>query len=229
MMQLFRSSIYYGNPYVLGNRDEPPTLYSLMESMVNFNNDDPVSIENLSDSTRSSIFNFDYPLDSTLKEEFELMFLDHYMFRRIGYETYRSWHIHLKVKLNDILPKYNELLLNIKNIKLDGKQITETKSIEESNSATSSIENSGTNDNRYSDTPENKITDIQNGDYVSDYTYNQTTGESSGETSGELERTETRSLIDVDKLDEYIKLQNKVNNIYSSIFKECDSLFYAII
>lgn len=231
MNPIYNSSIFYGNPYVLGNRDEPPTLYSLMNSMVNFDREETkkIKIEDLSTYARTQIFNFDYPLDPVLKPAFEKMFLDHYLFRRIGFETYTSWHLHLKVKLNDIMSKYNIILKDINNLTIDGRTVTETKNITENNSSSSSITNSGTTDNRYSDTPENSISDIRSGEYVSDYTYNQTTGNSTGNATGNLTRGETRTLIDGDKLDEYLKIQDKIKNIYSRIFKECDSLFYAII
>ena len=66
--------------------DDPPTLYSIMESMVNYERDeeDQVKIKDLAEYSHSKIFNFNYPLSSTVnKSEFEIMFLKHYMFRRI--------------------------------------------------------------------------------------------------------------------------------------------------
>ena len=229
MNPIFNSCIFYGDPYILENREEPPTLYSLMESMVNYNREEKIKTENLSSYARSIIFDFDYPLDSTLKEDFEKMFLDHYMFRRIGFETYTAWKIHLKVKLNEIMNKYNIIMLEINNLSIDGRTITESKNINEYNSSSSNIWNSGQTDNRYSDTPENKITDVQNGNYITDYTYNQTNGQSNGTSNGQVNRGESRTLTDGDHLDEYLKIQDKLKNIYSRIFKECDSLFYAII
>lgn len=229
--------INISNPYILGNRDEPPTLYSLMQSMVNFNNPTPVKNEELSNSAKDKIFDFDYPLDADLKATFETMFLDHYMFRRIGFETYRAWKLHLKVKLNDIMPKYNLLLSHIMELKLNGKVITESKTTTDDNDSTSSIESNATGsnitDNRYSDTPENAIQDVRDGNYVSDYTYNQETASNNntsiGTNSFDGTRTEERNLTELDDIDEYLKVQEKLGNIYSRIFKECDSLFYAII
>ena len=225
------------NPYILGNRDEPPTLYSLMQSMVNYNNDNPVKNEELSNSAKDIIFDFDYPLDNDLKSSFETMFLDHYMFRRIGFETYTAWKIHLKVKLNDIMPKYNLMLSHIMELKLNGKVITESKETTDDNDSSSRIESRATGsnitDNRYSDTPENQISDVQDGTYVSDYTYNQQTATNNntsiGTNSFDGSRTEERTLTELDDVDEYLKVQEKLGNIYSRIFKECDSLFYAII
>ena len=86
------------NPYILNREtykaltqnDMPPTLYSLMNSYVNFNKteDEKVSIINLPNAFKDYLFDFDYPLDDEFKADFEENFLTHYMFRRIGYETY---------------------------------------------------------------------------------------------------------------------------------------------
>ena len=48
---------------------EPPTLYSLMNSIVNYNNPNPVKISELSKNARTTIFNFDYPLSSKVTKE----------------------------------------------------------------------------------------------------------------------------------------------------------------
>ena len=67
----------------------PPTLYSILNSIVNFENEDPVKIKDLARYGRSKIFDFDYPLSQYAnKEEFECMILNHYIMRRIGYERY---------------------------------------------------------------------------------------------------------------------------------------------
>ena len=92
----------------LTQNDEPPTLYSLMNSYVNFNkpDDEKVKIIDLPSEFREYLFDFDYPLDDTLKPQFEENFLTHYMMRRIGFDTYMAFKIHLKDKLNSIMTKF---------------------------------------------------------------------------------------------------------------------------
>lgn len=64
--------------------DKPPTLYSIMNSIANYQTDEKVKIRDLAKNTRSKIFNFDYPLDESVdKEQFECMILNHFIKRRI--------------------------------------------------------------------------------------------------------------------------------------------------
>ena len=227
------------NPFILNKEtykaltmnDEPPTLYSLMNSYVNFNKEESekVKIIDLPNAFKDYLFDFDYPLDAEYKASFEENFLSHYMFRRIGYETYMSFKIHLKNKLNEIMDKYNAMFDEFSNLDFLGVNETHTRNISGSSSSQSSGTSGTTSDNRYSDTPENQLTDVQNGTYLTDYTYNSQTGSSSASASGTSSSTETITIHRGDSTDEYLKYQNKINNIYTMIYKELDSLFYGII
>ena len=87
---------------------EPPTIYSILNSYVNFSKETPEKIKNLAKTGRAVIFDFDYPLTSNIdKESFECMILNHFLMRRIGYETFTAFNIALNVKLNEIMPTYN--------------------------------------------------------------------------------------------------------------------------
>ena len=205
----------------LSINDEPPMLVDLMDSKVNFNNPNPVSVDNLSVAFRSYLFDFDYPLDNIYKYDFEVTFLDHYMFRRIGYETYTAFKINLKVKLKSIMPKYNKMLEGFSKLDFLGLKEIHTRTeneLGESNSST-------TNDNRYSQLPQNEIQDVKDGAYMTDYTYNQgtSTGSANRNTNENIEITRA------DELEEYKKFLDFTNNIYEDIFKECDSLFFSVV
>ena len=66
----------------------PPTLYVVLESMVNFSSENKVKIKDLAKEGREKIFDFQYPLsDKIIKEDFECLILNHFMMRRIGFET----------------------------------------------------------------------------------------------------------------------------------------------
>ena len=201
--------------------DEPPMLVDLMESKINYKNPNPVEVDKLPEAFRPYLFDFYYPLDYQYRQDFETTFLEHYMFRRIGYETYTSFKIHLKVKLKEIMPKYNKMFEGFSKLDFLGeKEIHIRQENESGNSTGSSI-----NDNRYSQLPQNEIQDVRDGAYMTDYTYN------TGNTTGTAER-ETNENIDitrVDEIDEYKKFLDFANNIYSDIFKECDSLFFSIV
>lgn len=220
--------------------DEPPTLYSFMESIVNYNKPitEKVKIKDLSSYARTTIFDFNYPVSNLFgKEQFEVMFLNHYMFRRINFDTLRSFQIHLMVKLNDIMPKYNKMIEGFDELKFDGFVETHERTQTDTNTSSSNLSTTSTdssiNDNRYSDTPQGELEAVQDGTYLTDYTYNQVNSNSSSgtnSTSNNIGNTnENITIKRADSIDEYNKYINNMNNIYSMIFKECDSLFYGVI
>lgn len=205
----------------LSINDEPPKLVDLMESKINYNNPNPVDVDKLPQAFRSYMFDFDYPLDDKFKEDFETTFLEHYMFRRIGYETYTAFKINLKVKLKSIMPKYNKMLEEYDKLDFIGEKETHIRSENENGSSTGGT----TNDNRYSQLPQNEIEDVRDGTYLTDYTYN--TGTSTG--TANRNTTENIVITRADDLDEYKKFLDYANNVYEDIFKECDSLFFSIV
>ena len=221
---------------------EPPTLYSLMNSIVNYNNPNPVKISELSKNARTTIFNFDYPLSSKVtKEEFEVMILNKFMQRRIGFQTFTSWQLQLNVKLNEIMPLYNKLFDALDGWDLfnDGEQVTrdvtDNRVIDGTSTQIGSGTTNQTSDKRYSELPQNQITDVQNGTYLTTYNYDTDTGSTTQNSStttksddtGNLKETIKRSPSDKIKIyQEFI--QNK-NNIYTMIFKDLDTLFYQIV
>lgn len=222
----------------LSQFDEPNTIYAFMQSIVNYDNDEPVKIKDLSKYARTTIFDFDYPISEEFgKEEFETMFLNHYMFRRINYDTLTSFKIHLQVKLNDIMPKYNKMVEGFNKIAFDGTVETHERTFEsvsngESNVASTSSDTSES-DTKYSDTPEGRLDDVKSGKYLSEYTLNgaKSNGASTSNSTNKNNSNDTENILIKrgDPIDEYTKYLEIVNNIYSLIFKECDVLFYGLV
>ena len=219
---------------ISNNCDLPPTVYALLNSYVNFGNDNPVKIANLAKAGRACIFDFEYPLATGWsKEEFETMVLNHFLMRRIGYETVTAFKISLNVKLNEVMPNYNMLYDSIKswNVFADGETVTRNNTSTLASNETGSATTSGTSDQRSSDTPQNSLTDVQNGTYVSNYEYDQTsdstnTSASKSDISTDAEVI-TRS--PADKINIYQKFLASKQNLYTMIFKDLDSLFYQIV
>lgn len=204
----------------------PPTLYSILESMVNYESEDKFKIKDLASNGRSKIFDFNYPLsDKINKEEFETMILNHFLMRRIGYETMTAFKIALNVKLNEIMPIYNKLLDSLIGWDLfnDGELVTE--------SGTNSLANQTTSrnisDRRYSDTPQNNLNNIQDGKYITDYNFDTDDGNSSSVSNGADERTIKRT--PSDKIKIYKEFLENKKSIYTMIFEELDSLFYGLV
>lgn len=222
------------------SNDEPPTIYALLNSYVNFDKEkeDQVKIKDLPLAGKEMFFDFDYPLATEInKDDFEVMILNHFLMRRIGYETVTAFKIALDVKLNEIMPMYNKLFESIEgwNLFTDGENINRNVINNNSSTNTSSSigSTSSTLDRRFSDTPENKLSDVRDGNYVSEYSYDQDSGSASnsanssstdsGSTSENIVRTPHN------KMELYAEFLKNRQNIYTMIFKDLDPLFYQII
>lgn len=128
------NNYYMFTPFLPPNCDKPPTIYQILESIVNPSADlnDPsanVKIKDLAKQGRTKIFNFDYPLSTHVsREDFETLILKHYMMRRINFDTVTAFRIMLDAKLNEIMPLYNKMFdgLDGWNIFTDGEITTRT-------------------------------------------------------------------------------------------------------
>lgn len=233
-------------PFLPQDNNEPPTIYSLLESIVNYGKEDKVKISDLASYGRSTFFDFSYPLtDKISKEDFETMILNYYMMRRIGYETVTAFKMQLNVKLNMIMPKYNMMFDSIANWDLfkDGKKITRNISRNENgtnNNTNSLTNNSGTttnSSNKRSDLPQSELSNLDDNKYVTNYERDNNTLTSNSTASGTNNNTYNNSVATNDVIqytqNDLVKLyeqfQNNINNVYSLIFKDLDSLFYSLI
>ena len=225
-------------PWIPTNCDLPPTLKSLMNSICNYGKEEKTNIYNLAKGSRETIFNFDYPLsDKVNRENFEIMILNHYIHRRIGFNTPTEFRIALNVKLNEIMPRYNKLfdMLDGWDLYNGGEVTTRVQTDNGSNTLNNTINANNTNisDRRNSNIPQNELEDVQNGSYMTDYNYdtntdsNTTVSNTSGTNSNTTNETITRS--PSDKIRIYKEFMENVNNIYSLIFKDLDSLFYGLV
>lgn len=216
--------------------EKPPTLYSILNSIVNFGKtkEEQKKISELSKYGRNVIFDFEYPLSSKVnKEDFETLILNHFMMRRIGFETPTAFKLALNVKLNEIMPTYNKLLdvLTDWNIFEDGESIERTQEDEASSSVNSSTQDSNTSDRRYSNLPQGKLENVRDGDYITDYNFDKNDGSGSSRSVGNNNSTTTEKIkrSPADKIRIYNEFIENKNNIYSMIFEELDSLFYQLI
>lgn len=225
-------------PWLPTNCDLPPTLKSLMNSICNYGKEEKTNIYGLAEGSRETIFNFDYPLsDKVNRKDFEVMILNHFIHRRIGFDTPTEFRIALNVKLNEIMPRYNKLfdMLDGWDLYNDGEVTTRVQTDNGTNTLNNTINANNTNisDRRNSNVPQNELEDVQNGSYMTDYNYdtntdsNTTVSNTSGNNSNTTNETITRS--PSDKIRIYKEFMENVNNIYSLIFKDLDSLFYGLV
>lgn len=217
---------------LLDNR--PPRLYDLLESLVNYGKTDKTKIKNLAKESRSFIFDFDYPLSNKVdKEKFETMILNHFILRRIGFETFTSFQIQLNVKLNEIMPLYNKMFESLDgwNLFNDGEKVTRNVISENELNNTSITSGKNIEDLRYSDTPQSKIENLKNGRYVTDANYNQRTSENNDKSNsiGNSKSDEIITRSPADKIAIYKEFQENIKSIYNMIFKDLDCLFYQLV
>lgn len=241
-------------PMIPTNNMKPPTVYAILNSICNFDAETQTKIVDLAKVGRTKIFNFDYPLSEKVdKEKFECMILNHFLQRRINFQTITGFQIQLNVKLNEIMPLYNKMFDSLDgwNIFEDGEKTTH----DSTDDRTTNVENTANNslssnsnttsenisDLRYSKMPQNELQNIKDGKYVTEYNYNQdnatntdestSTGSSSGTSNTKdnniLHEEWNRS--PADKIAIYKEFQENLKSIYGMIFKDLECLFYGLV
>ena len=241
-------------PFIPANCEKPPTVYSILESIVNYGKDDKTKIKNLAKEGRTTIFDFEYPLTENInKEDFESMILNHFLMRRIGFETVTAFKIQLNVKLNEIMPLYNKMFDALENWNIfnDGEVTkrngTDDRTIDTNSETINTLENnsttnsSETSDRRNSELPQNQLESLRNGSYVSDYNYDQNNAESndsstSNGSSNSSNNTKDNNIYNetiekspADKIAILKEFQENIKSIYGMIFKDLECLFYQLI
>lgn len=236
----------FATPLFTPTDNRPPTLYSILNMLLNnYDVEDITPINQLAKKGRGKIFDFDYNLSNTInKEEFETLILNHFLMRRIGFETLTAFKIQLNVKLNEIMPKYNKLFDALENwdifndgekIVRSGEDTTNTNNTNElTNTATNNTEN--ISDRRNSNTPQNHLENVRDGSYVTEYNYDtdtvtsNDTSNSKGNSNTDSNRKyyENISHSPNDKISIFKEMQENVNNIYTMIFNDLEDLFYSM-
>ena len=209
MNPFYNNFIIY--PFMPGNCNKPPTIFTILNSIVNgqkINKLEKTKVKDLAKVGRTTIFNFDYPLSNNVsREAFETMILNHFLMRRIGFDTVTLFNIQLNVKLNEIMPFYNKMFDALENWDIfndgektvksgtDNRKTENTSNTTNSSNSSNSLNNeSNTNttnisDRRHSDNPQNAIENVRDGVYVTDYNYdnNQNTGHDTSKSNGSSE------------------------------------------
>lgn len=226
--------------------EKPPTLYSLLNSIVNYGKEEKTKSRDLYIEGRNYMFDFDYPLSNNInKEDFEKMIINKFLMRRIGYETFTAFKLALDVKLNEIMPMYNKMFDAITewDIFKDGEEITHTsETINNGKTDTTNQINTNSTTNSQnkevnSDLPQNDLENIDSETYATTYTNGNTNssdnsisnGSSSSENSNNTNFSETTKISQANKINAYNQFIKNKKNIYTMIFKDLESLFYGLV
>ena len=251
----YYNGLFMFYPFLPNNCDLPPTIYSILDSIVNFGKpeNEKIKVPQLSENGRSTIFNFDYPLSNNIsKAKFE-MILNHFLLRRIGFDTVTSFVVQLNVKLNEIMPMYNKMFDALENWDIfnDGEKTIRTGTDNRTQNSTNNTSNELTNhsttstndisDRRNSELPQNQLEDLRNGSYVTNYNYDTNTnnGEDNSTSQGTSTATnnstdnniynETITRTPADKIAIIKEMQENIKSIYTMIFKDLECLFYQLV
>lgn len=138
-------------------------LRTIMESMYNNMHNPYPDVNAVIEATRANIFNFDYPIwDEAYKPVLESKILKHYYMREIGLETYGYWKLRLEVKMQEIMPYYNQLYLSTEQ---EYDMLTDYREVREHH-GTGSTTDTGTLDRNGTDTEsgtlKNTVTGTEN-------------------------------------------------------------------
>ena len=139
-----------------------------------------ITIRNLLDNGYK-LFDFDYPIfDESYRSVLEKKIIDRYYFREIGLETPGQFKHYLKMRLNEIMPYYNQLyksegIMNKEGFNplynLDTTE-TQTRTVSQETEATQTgstdVISESTGKNVFQDTPQNRLGNTT--DYASNIT-----------------------------------------------------------
>lgn len=204
---------------------KPPTLYAILNSIANYDSETKTKIRNLASVTHNKIFDFDYELSEALdKNQFEVDILNHFMMRRIGFETVTAFQLYLENKLHEILPYYNLMFDAFKDYNLFGSGETIERITNDNRNI--SVNGNSSGETRTSELPQNRLSDINAGTYVS--TQSTSNVNSANNTSDVNQTNETINRSPVDKMSIYKSFLETKRSVMSMIYKELDVLFYGI-
>ena len=182
------------------------------------------NINEIVQQSRSKIFSFDYPIfDETYRGVLETKILKHYYTREIGLETVGLWLHKLDVKMNEIMPYYNQLY---KSCLLEFNRFYNTDFTTKRDIKTNEIGNSTNETNTktkewelYSDTPQGSVKNLENETYLTNATKN--TGDGNTLNKGET---------NVDNVQDYLEtVKGKVGGEnYSSLLEQYRKTFLNI-
>lgn len=200
--------------------DKPPVLYRLLDSICNaspddifdiWDNNEPVKIFNLAENARGTVFkNCNYPLyENVSRETFETDILNHFIMRRIGFQTFTAFKIALNNRLREIMPKYN-LLFALFEKKLD--LLTDDKTED----YTQKTNNTNVNNGDYTTNQNGGFETNQNGGFETNVTGNYKT-DVNGNTRADKGGTysEGESYQDIEDLRYSDTPQNRLNDVKS--------------
>lgn len=170
-------------------------------------------IESIINKVVNSIFESDIPFfDNDYGIKLEKKILRHYYTREIGFESVGLWKLQLNTTMKEIMPYYNKLYKTELykydplsdfdyTIKTDSNDVR-TDDLTKSNMGTQEVKTGDKNVNKFSDTPQGGLEDVESGAYLTNATIDNSEGSSTrtdnlteknmGTVGNVIDRTERR-------------------------------------
>lgn len=185
------------------------------------------NIENVIKKALPKIFDFDFPIfDEDYRTVIETKIIKHYYTREISEETVGLWKLRLNTKMNEIMPYYNQLYKawSVDFNPLYDTDITTEHTLDNESTQTTS----GKSTDRFSDTPQGSLQNIENNTYLSNATIVDSNASGTSNSTDEyLEKiTGKRGSMSYSKmLDEY---RESLINIDLMIIVDLKDLFFKL-
>lgn len=170
--------------------------------------------------------------------------INHFYFREVSAETMGQFRFYLNQKMREIMPRYNELYKLQSEINNEFIDVTESETVTGNSETSSNSENvsRGTQENtlkdvsKFSDTPQNLLSNVENGRYLTtvniDDTTNSNTNESTDTSTGTASATNTstrnKNVRTTNQIEIYNKYQKMYNNIDLDIINDLEELFLQV-
>ena len=222
------------------------TEYGLKESVGQAKVDDILTV------VAPKIFDFDFPIfDETYRLALEKKILRHFYTREIGCETVGLWKLRLEDKMNEIMPFLNKYymmyvselnpLYNVDVTKTSRGTLDrdENKRNDFENHSDTNSEGNSDSQRLYSDTPQNGLSAVQNGEYLTNATVDGSHSTGEGHANGSGWDTAKNSVKDVNEYYETVQGRNSgfigdawkkftegFRNVDKMLFNELEELFF---
>ena len=222
------------------------TEYGLKESVGQAKVDDILTV------VAPKIFDFDFPIfDETYRLALEKKILRHFYTREIGCETVGLWKLRLEDKMNEIMPFLNKYymmyvselnpLYNVDVTKSGNNNLNrdESKNNYFYNHSDTNSEGNNNSQRLYSDTPQNGLTAVQNGEYLTNATVDGSKSNGEGHADNVGCDTARNNVKDVNEYYETVQGRNSgfigdawkkftegFRNVDKMLFNELEELFF---
>jgi hypothetical protein len=198
-------------------------------------------VDEVIDKSWRVIFGTNFPIfDEEYREHLCKKILQHYYTREIAYETPSLWIFKLRVRMNEIMPYYNQMYKSAQ-LEFDPFKDFEYRVTHEgedsstgSNEYSDSSNGTTNNVNKYSETPQNGLQGVMSGEYLTTASVDDNSSESSSTSNSESTASSTNKwnelLSGKRNGDSYSKLlqdyRNTFINVDLDIINSLSDLFF---